>query len=1007
MKTVFSCCLLLGQLLETFSFGGWTMMSTHRNRKCPVRLSLCISIAWLALSLLPPVLSETEKRGSLLHAALQYPVSTAHAANENPEDHSLSPHDKSDLKPDPAVIFGRLPNGFRYVMMENERPRDRVSLHLNIQAGSLHEAADQQGLAHFLEHMLFNGTTHFKPGELVKYFQRIGMEFGPDANAHTGYAETVYDIFLPDGSQESLKDALVVMKDYAEGALLLPSEIEKERKVILAEKRFRDSADYRTLVSTRKFEFPESLLSKRMPIGDEAVLKRAGQEQLKNMYDTWYRPETIVLVLVGDIDTVKTEMLIRERFATLSPRAPPEPTPDIGKIDHRGIKAFYHFEKETGNTTVGIEVLEKIDPIQDSIAFQKQTLIENVSNQIVQNRLNALIRQPGTPFTSASIGAGIFLKQIQYAEIFAECSPENWESALALLEQALRKALKYGFTRAELERVKRDIVAELDVAVKKSATRESPSLARGIIRHVNADRVFMSPQQEKVLYTSIINDLSLETVHGVFRAAWSPDHRLVLLTGNADLSPIGTDSEAYVLSVYNRSKGVIVERPEEIALITFPYLPAPKGAGRIADRKESPDLGLTRIVFENGVRLNLKKTDFKDDEVLINLSFGRGGSSEPADQPGLATLSVAVVNESGLGALDRDEIERALTGTNTRILFGINDDRFVLRGSTVSNEVELMFQLLYSHLIDPGYRDTALKLSKERFAQQFQALSRSIDGGMALQGIRFLAGGDRRFGLPSQSEIDGLTLEQIRLWVGTALKEDTLEMSIVGDFEMAGIIDLASTYLGMLPARQKTSGNEKTPVPKFPVSQSLLLGIKTEIPKGIAVVAYPTDDIWDIGKTRRLSMLSAVFSERLRVGIRETLGATYTTYAYNRPSRAYPGFGVFHAIVHVDPKEADSVLKEVKKISSELAGKVITDEEMQRALDPMLTGIKDQLRQNNYWLNTVLSGSTRHPRQIEWSRTIMTDYASITTDDLSLLAREYLDNQKSATIVIAPESMGK
>lgn len=982
-------------------------MFEHRCRKYPAKLFRCTSIALLALSLLSPVHNETDEGKILLRAVSLYPASVVHAAEIEPDPRPFWPHEKSDLEPDPAMTFGRLPNGFRYVMMRNERPRDRVSLHLNIQIGSLHEAEDQKGLAHFLEHMLFNGTTHFKPGELVKYFQRIGMDFGHDANAHTGFDETVYDMLLPDGSRQSLGDALVVMRDYAEGALLLQSEIEKERKIVLAEKRFRDNADYRIRVSTRRFEFPESLLSKREPIGDEAVLKNADRKQVKDMYDTWYRPDTMVLVLVGDIDTTIAETLIKERFATLSPRAPPKPTPGIGRIDHRGTKAFYHFEKETGNTTAGIEVVGKIDPVQDSVAFQKRSIIENVSNRIVQNRLNALIRKPGAPFTSAAIGSGIFLKQIEYAEISAKCSPENWEGALTLLEQTLRRAIVHGFTKTELDRVKRDMVAELDVAVKKSATRESPNLARGIIRHVNAGRVFMSPQQERTLYTSIVNDLTVKAAHEMFRAAWSPDHRLILVTGNADPSEIETAPETYLLSVYNKSKGVIVEKPDDITPIAFPYLPVPEGTGKIADRKESPDLGMTRIVFENGVRLNLKKTDFKDDEVLVNLSFGLGASTEPADQPGLAALSAAIVNESGLGTLDRDEIERALTGKNTRVRFGIDEDRFVFKGSTVSKEVELMFQLLYAHLTDPGYRETAFRLSMERFEQQLQALSRSIDGGMALQGYRFLAGGDRRFGLPSRSELSRLTLEQIRSWVGSALKGNPLEISIVGDFEIDAIIDLTSTYLGTLPARPALAGNKNTNVPRFPVSQSLSLGIETEITKGIVVVAYPTDDLWNIGKTRRLSMLSAVFSERLRVGIREELGATYATQAYNRPRRAYPGFGVFHAVVHVDPKEADSVLKEVKSISSDLAEKVITDEEMQRALDPMLTGIKDQLRQNSYWLSTVLTGSTRHPEQIEWSRTIMTDYASITTGDLSQLAREYLDNDKSATIVIAPEGNDK
>lgn len=198
--------------------------------------------------------------------------SSAIAEENNPNPLTVWPHEKSDLAPDPAIIFGRLANGLRYVLMENQEPRDRVSMHLIVQAGSMNEDDHEQGYAHFLEHMLFNGSKHFKPGELVKFFQSIGMRFGGDANAHTGFYETVYDVLLPDSKQGSLEKGLLVLQDYAEGALLLPSETEKEKKIILAERRTRDSASYRTYEAVIKFEFPDARISKRLPIGLEKTI---------------------------------------------------------------------------------------------------------------------------------------------------------------------------------------------------------------------------------------------------------------------------------------------------------------------------------------------------------------------------------------------------------------------------------------------------------------------------------------------------------------------------------------------------------------------------------------------------------------------------------------------------------------------------------------------------------------------------------------------------------------
>ncbi|MFC1789142.1 M16 family metallopeptidase, partial [Thermodesulfobacteriota bacterium] len=200
-------------------------------------------------------------------------LSGSQKALEQTNSSILWPHEKSDLLPDPTLVFKKLPNGFRYVLMENHYPKNRVSMHLYVLAGSTYESDTQQGLAHFLEHMLFDGSTHFQPEELVKYFQSIGMKFGPDANAHTGFDRTVYDMLLPEGDGESLENGLVVMKDFAEGALLLPSQVEKERRVVLSEMRTRDSSSYRTYISTINFEFPDAIISKRLPIGKEEVLK--------------------------------------------------------------------------------------------------------------------------------------------------------------------------------------------------------------------------------------------------------------------------------------------------------------------------------------------------------------------------------------------------------------------------------------------------------------------------------------------------------------------------------------------------------------------------------------------------------------------------------------------------------------------------------------------------------------------------------------------------------------
>lgn len=912
------------------------------------------------------------------------------------------PHGNSDLEPDPALFFGKLENGFRYVLMNNRNPENRVSMHLNVQAGSMQETDVQQGLAHYLEHMLFNGSEHFAPGELVKYFQSIGMQFGADANAHTGFFETVYDIFLPAGDRDNLEKGLLVMHDYAGGALLLPSEIDRERKIILAEKRSRDSASYRTFVATLDFELPDARLTHRLPIGTEAVLNNAGQVDLKDYYDAWYRPDNMILVAIGDFDIPLAAGLVEQKFAGLQARAPAKPPVEFGTISHSGTKTFHHLEEEAGSTTVTIQVLTKTNPMHDSELFQQEKIREDVADRIIQNRLDADVGRPGVPGTDAAIGSGLFLNHISYAMLSMEGKPEEWERVLAFLEQTLRTVLEYGFTGNELDRVKKEFLAELDVAVSKKDTRESKMLARQLIRSLNADRVIRSPEQEREMFAAFVQDLTAEEVHAAFRRSWAPDQRLVMVTGNADLSEQQGGAEAAIATVFNQSRLTAVKPPKENAVIVFPYLSPPAATGRTKERTTIEDLDIVQVVYENGFRLNLKKTDFKDDEVVATLAFGSGRSEEPEDFPGLAELSMAAINESALGRLDKDELDASLAGRNTDVVFSIDASRFMFQCHTIPGELELLFELLYAHVLDLGFKKDAFVLSQERFAQQYKELSHTVDGALTLSGWKFLAGGDSRFGLPSYEKFSRLSLDQVRTWVAAALNGELLELSMVGDFDVDSVIELAGRYFGSLPLRHPVEDGSRADNPVFPSGEDLKIEVETAIPSALVLVAFPTDDMWDISQTRRLAVLADLFSERLRVNIREKLGESYSPFAFNRGSRVYEGYGYLAAMIETDPSKVELVIQEVKKIASDLAENGVTDDEVHRVLEPTVNRIKDMRRRNGYWLGTVLTGSTQHPRQIAWSRTIEGDYAAINSGDAADLAKRYLDNAKAAVIVVTP-----
>ena len=911
------------------------------------------------------------------------------------------PHEESDLSPDPQVTWGRLENGFRYVLMENSEPKDRVSMHLNVQAGSLNERENERGLAHLLEHMLFQGSENFPPGELVKYFQKIGMEFGPDANAHTGFDETVYDIILPTGDRNSIADGLRVIKDYAQGALLLDEQIESEKKIVLAEKRSGDSASRRTFEATFRFEFPESILSSRLPIGTEEVIRNADRQLIKGFYDAWYRPETMMLVMVGDFDAAMAAPMIRESFSDLSPRAPARAEPDLGRVRHFGIEPFYHFEEEAGEATVSVEVVEMIEEKPDSADLRRRQLRRDMAENIVQERLDAIVRSPGAPFASASMGSRIFFKRFFYAEISASGDGGQWEKSLSAIERELRKALRFGFTASEVERVKKKWLNRLKTNVEKAATRDTRRLANRIIDKVNSGRVFMSPAQKLEILAPVVESATAEQLHEALKDIWNKRHRLVLVTGNAPVADEIGAPEPYILARFNESRKTEVTALEEGPIATFPYLPAPETTGTETRRSTDEKLGIVQIDYDNGLRLNHKKTGFKAKEIVARLSFGSGEAAMPLDKPGLSSLAQAVVDESGVGPLDAEDLKRALAGKNTRVAFDIEEDRFLLEAVTVPEEIDLMLQLLYAHITDQAFRQDAYSLAMERYRLSHLENMRTVEGQYWLHGERFLAGGDPRFGLSDYDAYRQLTLEDVRSWVGQALETQPLELSVVGDFDPSALETAVARHLAGLPPRTAPAETEiERPLPSFPEGRSLTRTVDTEIQKALVIVAYPTQDFWNIGRTRRLSVLADVVSERLRVKIREDMGASYSPYARNISSKAYPGYGVFQQVVFAEPQQTEKLVDAMKRIVEDLNRDGMDEDELHRALEPTITSIREMRQKNRYWLASVLCDSRRHPVQLDWARTIIDDYQSIGIKDVLDVSKMFLDNEKAAEVVI-------
>ncbi len=904
---------------------------------------------------------------------------------------------------DPAVLQGSLANGFQYLVLENRLPEKKVSLYLNVFAGSVHETDYQQGIAHFLEHMQFNGSRQFEPGELIAHFQSIGMDFGADINAQTGFYHTTYQLSLPDNIPTHLDKALSVFQDYAWGASLSEKEIDRERGIILAEKRERDSVTYRLFKQKLAFELPGARLTRRFPIGSASVIEKADRALLKSYYDRWYRPDNMILIAVGDVDARSVEDLIRRKFSKWLPRTLlAEDMGSDGWKPHPTTKGFYQYEPESADTRISIETLSWKPADPETPDELKLKALNRLAHRMLENRLSGMINRQVCHFTRAEVFSGRFLGHVEGSSVTVTCNPGQWAESLREVETELRRAIVFGFFQNELDRACSDFLASLDLAVQQAGSQTSRELADRILEAVQEKNLLLSAAQRKELLEPFIKSVSLRDIRLALADCWPEDPRLIPVTGNLKLDE--ENPENLILEVYHQSKSRPVSVWIEPESAPFPYLTPPGPLGSKIDERQDNigNLGITAVDFDNHVRLNIRPSTYKKNEILFKAWFGDGRHSEPVSKPGLAMLSEMTLAGSGLGRLNADQMDEALAGKKLQLGFDVEENHFSLSGFTDSRDLELLFQCLYHYFQDPGIRTQALSLSKKQYEQMYEKLMRTPQGIMQIKGRRFLAGDDPRFGMPDPSVIRGYSLKDVQEWVLPQFMSGPLELSVAGDFDPEQLIEMASRYLGALERRNPPPSPETAMLPgiRFPENEILRLRVDTRLEKAMINVAFLTDDFWDIARTRRLSVLSRVISERLRLEIREALGETYSPYVYNDPSLIFDRYGVLHLVLNVHPEKKDVIVQKVRDIVEHLSLTPITEKELETALKPVLHHLEEYVQTNEYWLNSVMAGSFQYPRKLDWAGGLLTDYKAVKRQELFDLAEKYLKWDRCALILI-------
>jgi zinc protease len=913
------------------------------------------------------------------------------------------PHEGSDLKPDPAARFGKLPNGVRYVIRPNHEPKARTSLRLLVLAGSLHEADDQRGLAHFLEHMAFNGSKHYPPGTLIEFFQRMGMNFGGDTNANTSFERTVYLLELAKSDDATIAEGLRVFSDYAGGLLLTEEEIDRERAIILSEKRARDSVGYRTFVAQFETMLGTTRFPRRLPIGTPEVISSAPRERFLDFWNTWYRPERMLVTVVGDFtDVAAVEKMVRSSFEKLTARAPARPEPSLGELPKfEGVRAIFHAEPEAPATTVELASFAPYAREPDTKERQIKRLPRWLALSMLNRRFSILAKKEGAPFHAAGASVNEQFDFMREASVNISCKPEQWSAALAVGEQELRRALEHGFTPAEFAEAAANITNHLEQTAKTASTRHSNQLADELVQTILEGQVFTTPADDLALLKPALAKITPAGCVAALRKDFGTPGRFVMVTGNARIEG---DASAAIAAAYETSRAVAVAPPEADQQHAWGYTDFGP-AGEIEKREHVADLDIELVTFKNGVRLNLKKTDFEAGRIQVSARAGNGGITEPFDKRGLAGLAGGTFTAGGLGKHSADDLRNLLAGKNVGWSFGPGSEAFRFAGTTTQDDLALNFELLAAYLIDPGYRPEALRVAQKGLEQLYLSFKHTANGPLSTEVANLLASGDPRFGMPPQDEMMSRNLDEVKEWLQPQLAHGALEVAIVGDVDIEAAIAAAARTVGALPPREPKPELLELKQVKFPAEPFAKdYTIESEIPKGALQLYWPSDDGLDIRRNRRLALLGMIFNDRLRVKVREEIGTTYSPRAISNASDTFPGYGYFNAGVDVDPPVAQKTADLIINIADDLAQHGVTEDELNRARLPLLTALRQSLRSNGYWLNSVLAAAQEKPEVLDWTRTRIADNESITTQELSALAKKYLGRNRASRATILPEA---
>jgi zinc protease len=909
------------------------------------------------------------------------------------------PQSYADLPPDPAMRFGTLPNGLRYVVMKNATPGGQASLRLRIDAGSMQETDSQQGLAHFLEHMAFDGSHHVAEGEMVKILQRHGLAFGADTNASTSWENTTYKLDLPKADDETVDTSLMLLREVASELTLNQDAINRERGVVLSEERLRDTPGYEVLKQSLAFALKGLRAPERFPIGQVEVIQHATHQQIEDFYSKYYRPSRAVLVAVGDFDPDAMEAKIKARFGDWAEGAAAGADPDVGRPSAHGAETHVVVQPG-GPQIVQMEWVAAPDRTPDSVAKRRRATIEALGFGVLNRRLDRMVRSEDPPF----IGSGAYRQDefhsARVASIQANIRPGDWRKALEAEDMAVRQLLQYGVSADELAQQIDSSRASLKSTAEGAATRTTPAIAEDILGTLDVPEVETSPAEDLALFEADVKGLTPNEVNAALKDAFAGAGPLVLV---ATPDPINGGDGA-VSQTLAQAQTASVAAPAAEASLHWPYDNLGP-MGQVAERRDVADLDTVFVRFENGVRLTVKPTKFSDNQILVQARIGHGQMDLPTDKSTTAWAAPTAFPEGGLDQLSAQDLEQVLRSKIVGRSFTITDDAFVLSGTTRPDDLDTQLQLLAAYVAHPGWRPAAFQRMKGAGPTILDQMAATPEGVLNRDLGRLLHSGDRRWGVPSRDEIAAEQPADLKAVLEPALAGNPIEVVMVGDITVEKAIDAVASTFGALPARSPDAAPKPiSPTVAFPAGtpSPVVLTHSGRFDQAIGLIAWPTEDfLSDTQRSRNLALLGEVLQLRLTDELRKAQGLTYSPSASASPSQVFANYGYLSARVEIPPLKLDGFFSDVAVIVTDLRSHDIGADELERAKKPAVDDLERRRQTNEYWLNALANAQT-DPRKLTALRSSIAQLEHVSAADIRRAAEAYLIDAKAFKLEVKP-----